>query len=186
MSCCHCLGYCEVWLSAFMTWNPGENHLKPISILKKVVFFCETWNNKPQVSTIMIRWCESPIQYKCLGFHIYLCILQAVVYFVCFSTWQENMLLLHVCGCSFDRLCVSVFSKTLRMLGDKQQKAHEETERRGHVWSSTTVPKIKVCGVTAAACPEAGGLCYMSVTGGGNGLRSFLVAEATSHKVESM
>lgn len=42
---------------------------------------------------------------------------------------------------------------------------------------SYTVPKIKVSAVTAAACPEAGGLSYTSVAGERSGL-----SESSSHE----
>lgn len=57
----------------------------------------------------------------------------------------------------------------------RRQRVGLGAGRSGDIWSSDSVPNITVCGVTAAVCPEAGGLCYMSVTVGGNGQRQRLL-----------
>lgn len=57
----------------------------------------------------------------------------------------------------------------------QRQRVRLWAGRLGDIWSSDSVPNITVCGATAAVCPEAGGLCYMSVTVGGNGQRQRLL-----------
>jgi len=64
---------------------------------------------------------------------------------------------------------------------EKHMKRQRVGVRRlGDIWSTDSIPYITVCGRTAAACREAGGLFYMSESQWDLGV--LLVVEATSAK----